>query len=165
MVSVSVGREGGTALWQMRNKQTPLAQKDHVEGRVVAYDYSNCLEHTETNTSDTMSNQLLPKQSSALGVSLSSRRIAVKEGSLVLDANPWKHTTTPPLGRRHPASSLSLRMDMNHGPSAIMPRREQDAAFPAVVLHVLQTAHHKGNAAETEDAADGCRPTPRTTQP
>jgi len=83
----------------------------------------------------------------------------------VLDANPWKHTTTPPLGRRHPASSLSLRMDMNHGPSAIMPRREQDAAFPAVVLHVLQTAHHKGNAAETEDAADGCRPTPRTTQP
>lgn len=54
---------------------------------------------------------------------------------------------------------------MNHRPPAIMPRREQDAAFAAVVLHVLQTAHHKRDAAETEDAADGCRPAPRTAQP
>ena len=56
-------------------------------------------------------------------------------------------------------------MDMNHRPSAIMPRREQDAAFPAVVLHVLQATHHEGDAAETEDAADGCRPTPRKAHP
>ena len=53
-------------------------------------------------------------------------------------------------------------MDMNHRPSAVMPRCEQDAAFAAVVFHVLQAAHQERDAANTAEKTDGSSPAPWT---
>ena len=38
-------------------------------------------------------------------------------------------------------------MNMNHCSAAIMPRREQYTTFPAMVLNVLEAAHHEGYTA------------------
>ena len=38
-------------------------------------------------------------------------------------------------------------MHMDHRSAAVVPRREQYATFPAVVLDVLEAAHHEGDAA------------------
>lgn len=45
-------------------------------------------------------------------------------------------------------------MLMHNHPSRVVPRREQDPTFPAVVLHVLERAHHEGDAAEEAAEAE-----------
>ncbi len=39
--------------------------------------------------------------------------------------------------------------------STLMPRREQDTAIAAVVLHILERIHHVGDEAEAEGEAKG----------
>ena len=56
---------------------------------------------------------------------------------------------------------IRLGVDVHLGGAAAMPRRKQDAAASALVLHVLERVHDVGNAAQAAETAETGAPCTR----
>ena len=89
---------------------------------------------------------------SILGMFREQRRHQVEPSK---SQKPPEHTTQrkAPVSPPIPQAYRRLSVLMNDGASAIMPCGEKNATFTAMVLDVLERAHHEGNASKTETEA------------